>query len=205
MKKFILTSLMAACALFATAQNTEQRITFQGVVDILKAVAGKWTPAPQPLVEASGLHLASYTCYEEEDVSLYEIVYTHHSNPQLAIGSDSIPYYKYTMEGPNACALKIEAYTSSGATISFTEEADYNRFMKEALTYGLLQLDGSDLSYYYVNETPLEGGGLVMTSPNLLFPSSPDTDKAFYQPIILLSAASKDETGWYTYYLNLDF
>ena len=196
---------MAACALFATAQNTEQRITFQGVVDILKAVAGKWTPAPQPLVEASGLHLASYTCYEEEDVSLYKIVYTHHSNPQLAIGSDSIPYYKYTMEGPNACALKIEAYTSSGATISFTEEADYNRFMKEALTYGLLQLDGSDLSYYYVNETPLEGGGLVMTSPNLLFPSSPDTDKAFYQPIILLSAAGKDETGWYTYYLNLDF
>ena len=149
--------------------------------------------------------IEAYVLNALKDVSLYKIVYTRHSNPQLAIGSDSIPYYKYTMEGPNAYALKIEAYTSSGATISFTEEADYNRFMKEALTYGLLQLDGSDLSYYYVNETPLEGGGLVMTSPNLLFPSSPDTDKAFYQPIILLSAAGKDKTGWYTYYLNLDF
>ena len=203
MKKAILVCLTAMFAISLSAQSTK-KVTFQGVITLLQQTVEHFTPALPATAEATGMRLVYYSCYDEGEFDSSAIYYSHNANVQPEHGETGL--HKIEKTADDGCVLGIEAATSSGCYISFYNKKDYDRFFREAKAYGLLQEKDGNSMQYFINATPLQGGKIIKVSNQELFAIFMDeASNAKYYPQFMLVPHGKDELGWYTYILAIDF
>ena len=195
---------MALCG-FSVSAQTAETVTFRGVLAVLRQTVAHWTPASADAVDASGLRLVYYSCYDEGEFVSSAIYYSRNANV-LAEYDEANMCRKTEKTGGHACVLGIEAATSSGGDIRFSDKGDYDRFFREAVEYGLLQEAGGDGDTYYVTEEPLPGGKVRRVTNAELFASLMGESGAQYRrPEFMLTFEGRAADGWYVCSIGLDF
>lgn len=203
MKKIIIFCLLTMCSFVVNAQN-KQQVTFNGVYSLLKQITDDWQLPATFLADNAGLELVLYHCYDEGAFNSLCFGYARNANVLPETDQDYNRKMEKTSE--HACVLVVEASTSSGGSIYFSDKADYDRFFKEAVAHGLLQEQGGDTNQYFVNVTPLKGGKVIKVSNQELFASRLDGNrKGKYQPQYMLIPKGKNAQGWYTFNIGIDF
>ena len=201
MKKTFLTCLMAFAMLTLSAQSS--KVNFRGVLALLQQTGDTFLPVSPETAEAAGLRLVFYSCYDEGDFDSSAIYYSYNAN---VLGEQDENYNrKMEKTGGNACVLGVEASSGSSGSIRFSNKEDYDRFFREAKAYGLLQDKDGDETHYYINATPLKGGKVIKLSNQELFAAFMGEENPKYYPQFMLVPKGKDETGWHTYNIGIDF
>lgn len=202
MKKTLLTCTILLMSLSASAQTG--KVTFQGVITLLQETVEHFTPALPATAEAAGMRLVYYSCHDEGEFDSSAIYYSHNANVLSDRAETGLHEIEKTAD--DGCVLGIEAATSSGGYISFYNKKDYDRFFREAKAYGLLQDKDGNSKQYFINATPLKGGKIIKVSNQELFAIFMDeASNAKYYPQFMLVPNGKDELGWYTYIIGIDF
>ncbi|MBR1712176.1 MAG: hypothetical protein IJ722_02070 [Alloprevotella sp.] len=204
MKRTFFICFMALCGLSVSAQTAEA-VTFRGVLAVLRQTVAHWNPAPADVVDASGLRLVFYSCYDEGEFDSSAIYYSRNANVMAEYDEESM-CRKTEKTGSHACVLGIEAATSSGGDIRFSDKGDYDRFFREAVAYGLLQEEGGGEDTYYVTEEPLPGGKVRrVTNAELFAALTGESGAQYRRPEFMLTFEGRAADGWYVCSVGLDF
>ncbi|MBR1593956.1 MAG: hypothetical protein IJ659_04205 [Alloprevotella sp.] len=207
MKKTLLLCTIILMSLGASAQ-TAGKVTFQGALALLQYIAGNVEPAPKDIVEASGLRLVYYSCYDEGEFDSSAFYYTRNANISGEYDEENM-CRKAEKTGGHACILGVECATSSGGEIRFSTKEDYDRFFREAVAYGLQQ-DREGVEYnmphYFIDRKQLNPGRIEQVPNQELFAAYMDEEaEAKYNPQFMLVPKGKTGDGWYTYHIGIDF
>ena len=193
-----------ALAMMALSAQSASKVNFRGVLALLQQTVETWRPVASDIADDAGLKLARYDTYEEYEFTSHAIYYA--CNARVLDDVDEDYNRRLEVTGGNACVLGLEAGTSSGGSIRFSEEEDYERFFREAVEHGLLQEKGRDDAQYFVNATPLQVGEVIQVSNAELFSAMlGETENAQYHPQFMLTPKGMDCAGWYTYDIGIDF
>ena len=202
MKKFTLSLVLTACTLTLSAQNANN-VSFRGVFRLLNQLTDGWQLPTQSFAEDAGLELVLYHCWDEGEFN--SLCFGYARNANINTERDGDYNHKIEKTADHACVMVVEAATGSGGYISFSDKADYDRFLKEAIAHGVLQEQGGDANTYFINGSPLKGGKVIKVSNQELFAAMTDFKKAKYHPRYMLVPKGKNAKGWYTYNIGIDF
>lgn len=178
--------------------QTSNKPTFCSLMSILQKIDTinlELGLLPTATADAAGLYLIHYiySDFGEDYPSEFYVAYGRNAYVEYYVNEYGAIQNKFVKTGEHACVLDYCAWTDTGASICFSDEEDYKRFMLEALEYGLFNA-GHNEGSYYIPDKPIPNGGLQTRTIS-------DEDDFYF--IGLLTPYGRDKEGWYSYGIHM--
>lgn len=170
----------------------EKNPTFETVMNLVQnTIDNDFSSASSSIIEAAGMTLlkenVDSSAYETGGYIMSDIIY----GKNLSLAEDGS--FQVEDGSKSSYMLRIQAETSSGAVMAFSNEKAASTFWEQACNHGLLKDENGN--YYYVREQ-IPSGITEVESASLWNE---------YKPVFILGVPTKSDNGMYCVSIGIDF